>query len=455
MERLGYFALVALLFVRYSRIVEGYGSLRIPLLLLVFATFVAFAKGSIIRGLYHRLGGVLIALTFFVVLSVPFSVWPGGSAKFLTSQWFRTVIVFFLVVAYATTFQRIRTMVMSIAASFVIVGTRSVMSSSQRFGGTREGGQDHTFGNPNDLAMAMLLAIPLCLWLAMDKRSSMFVRFLFLAAVPVIAYPMSQTGSRMMLLCAGLLGLYFIYKLRGVARIAFVAGGLAIAVVAVATMPSTSLARLKTLIDGSAITGDSEAKLDDDAAQQAVESASLSSSGRLHLLRQSVTLALENPIFGVGVHMFSVAENDLAVKAGKRKGQWQVAHNSYTEVAAECGLLAFTAYVMFLAGGWKVYSFLEALTAEGHRDWQHYRLFAWVLKGVLIVYLICSFFLSVGYGDMMPTIIALGIGAQMAVRRDQMMLARASAPAPVEPAPLYGYGPEAVAYSTQTAVEGD
>lgn len=455
MERLGYYALVALLFIRYSRLLEGYHTLRIPMLLLGFVTLVALVRGSIIRGLYHRLGGVFLALTFFVVLSVPFSVWPGGSAAFLTNQWFRTVLVFFVVVSYATTFSRVRTMIATIAVSFVIIGAKSTIVSSTRFGGTRAGGTDYTFGNPNDFAMAMLSAIPLCLWMALDKRSSVVVRLFFLGSIPALVYPMSQTGSRMMLLCTALFGGYVLLKLRGPRRILFIGAAAAMSIVAVATMPKTSLARLMTLFDGSVVSGSASTATGDDAAQQAMESAALSSSGRFHLLQQSITLAIQNPLFGVGAHMFSVAENGLAVKAGKRRGHWQVAHNSYTEIAAECGLFAFAAYMMFLVGAWKLFSSFEKLRSDDHRDWIHYNLFGWAIKGVMFVYLICSFFLSVGYGDMMPTIVALGIGAQFAVRRDQMAAAQANVVEPVQPAPLYGYGPEAIAYSTQTAVEGD
>jgi O-antigen ligase len=50
---------------------------------------------------------------------------------------------------------------------------------------------------------------------------------------------------------------------------------------------------------------------------------------REHLLLQSISTALHNPIFGVGPGNFQVTT-----------GEWKVAHNSYTELAAEGGLPA-------------------------------------------------------------------------------------------------------------------
>lgn len=448
MERLGYWVFVVLIFVRYSRIVEQYYYLHIPMMLLLFATAVAVAKGSIFRVFSHRLGHVFLAMSFFMLLSVPFSVWPGGSFGFIKDNWLRTMLVFFLTFAYATTFARVRILIATIAASFAFVSVKSIVAGRQMAG--RAGAADYTFGNPNDLAMAMLLAIPLCLWVALDRKSSLLVRLGFLGAIPAMAFAMAGTGSRMMVLCTGIMGLYLLYKMRGVARLGLIAAGGLVVLLAVATMPATSLARITTLFSSSSA-GEIVAEGDRIAA-----SAQASSSGRLHLLKQSVILALDNPIFGVGIHMFSVAENTIAVEAGARRGHWQVAHNSYTEVAAECGFAAFVCYVAFLVGGWKTYTGFEKLKPDDHPEWKRFVLFGWVIKAFLVNYLVCSFFLSVGYQDTMPTLVALGVATQMIIRRDQMLAARRNRPQPVEaPAPIYGYGPEAVDYTTQPAAQGD
>jgi len=448
MERLGYWVFVVLVFVRYSRIIEQYWYLHIPMMLLLFATAVAVAKGSIFRVFSHRLGHVFLAMSFFMLLSVPFSVWPGGSFGFLKDNWIRTMLVFFLTFAYATTFARVRTIIATIAASFVFVAVKSRFAGREI--GGRSGAADYTFGNPNDMAMAMLLAIPLCLWIALDRKSSLMVRLGFLGTIPILVFAMSGTGSRMMVLCLGIMGLYLLYKVRGPARVALIAGGALTVGLAVATMPATSLARIMTLFSSS---GASEIVAEGD---RIAESASLSSSGRLHLLKQSVSLALDNPIFGVGIHMFSVAENSIAVEAGASRGRWQVAHNSYTEVAAECGLAAFVCYMYFLIGGWRTYSGFEKLKPDDHPEWKRLGVFGWTIKAFLVNYAVCSFFLSIGYDDLMPTIVGLGAATQLIVRRDQLLASRPTRPQPAaEPTPVYGYSPEAVDYTTQPAPQGD
>ncbi len=47
------------------------------------------------------------------------------------------------------------------------------------------------------------------------------------------------------------------------------------------------------------------------------------------LLKQSISMAFHHPLFGVGPGNFPVVT-----------GEWRVAHNSYTELAAEAGFPA-------------------------------------------------------------------------------------------------------------------
>ena len=54
-----------------------------------------------------------------------------------------------------------------------------------------------------------------------------------------------------------------------------------------------------------------------------------SAKQRQRLLAKSIMFTLQHPIFGVGLGMFVVAEDNDAHAGGRRKGSWQGTHNSY------------------------------------------------------------------------------------------------------------------------------
>ncbi len=458
MEKFGYYAFITVVFLRYSRVIESFEHLHIPRILLLVTLFIAVMNGRMLRGAYHRLGGLILALTALYTLSAPFSVWPGGSAGFLTDQWYRSALMFFVTVAYITSFARLRTLVVTIGLAFGVVGFRALGSE-----GMRTRGADQTFGNSNDLAFVMLFGIPLCVYIFTEKRLSIWLRGLGLIGIPMMAYPMSHTGSRMMLVVAVLLMLYTVWKSRGAARVAIIAGCLAVGVVAVATMPRTALMRLGTFFSADAMMGYEDPlndPLGEEVNEAALYSAVSSSYQRYHLLNQSLRLALENPLFGVGVGMFAVAENNLAVSEGDRRGSWQVAHNSYTEIACENGLIAFGVYLWILFAVWKGLTRFERIRPAEHPRWREWVKIGLIVKASWISYLTCSFFLSIGYQDFVPVIAAIVAGGDFVLKRDQLQLEReekgVEEPSPLQPAygEAYGYGADAVAYSANIKADG-
>ena len=467
MERLGYFTLLALLFCHFSRIVEPYWWLHIPRWLLLVTFGIALLQGRFLTGFYHRLGGLLLLLTTFFVFSAPFSVWPGGTVDFIVNDWVRNVLLFFIVASYITSFDRVRTIAATIGLGLGYVGVTSLLSGQQSRDAARVMGANVSFGNSNDFAMAMLTGIPLCLWIAADSRRPIWLRGLALAMAPAMAFSMLQTGSRMMLVVTGVLGLFLFWKSRGPVRIAMVAGGLAVGMAAVAVMPRTTLLRLGTLFSPTAMTAGADPLNDPNTGEvneQALNSAVDSTNHRLHLFKRSVVLAISNPIFGVGTKMFDVAENNLAQAEGKSRGSWQVAHNAYAEIAAENGIPAFIVFMLLILRAWQGLTRFEKLARDEHPRFMEWRFLSIMLKGAMLSYLACAMFLSIGYNEFLPLFAAMIVGADFALRRDQMLIARAeeAKKAPATPEPAYGYdygyayGPAAVSYSSDPAgAQGD
>jgi O-antigen ligase len=87
------------------------------------------------------------------------------------------------------------------------------------------------------------------------------------------------------------------------------------------TMPGHYMARLASIVTGNEV--------------DSMDNGSI--AARKGLLLESVKTALHNPLFGVGAGNFEVTA-----------GSWHVAHNSYTETAAEGGIPALVFFMLML-----------------------------------------------------------------------------------------------------------
>jgi O-antigen ligase len=79
-----------------------------------------------------------------------------------------------------------------------------------------------------------------------------------------------------------------------------------------------------------------------------------SESGRIEVWRRGIGYMLANPLFGVGVDQFGVAEGTMAPEAQRQQFglgfKWSAAHSSYVQIGAEIGafgLLSFVAMLWF------------------------------------------------------------------------------------------------------------
>ncbi len=63
------------------------------------------------------------------------------------------------------------------------------------------------------------------------------------------------------------------------------------------------------------------------------------------LLRQSIQMTFEHPIFGVGPGVFAAASWDERKRAGIGAGNAQVTHNTYTQISSETGIPGFFFFI--------------------------------------------------------------------------------------------------------------
>jgi len=107
-----------------------------------------------------------------------------------------------------------------------------------------------------------------------------------------------------------------------------------------------------------------------------------SAQARKFLFLRSIEVTEEHPLFGVGPGNFELVSGD-----------WHVAHNSFTQISSEGGILALILYVLIL-----VSAFRNIRTAKRFAQRQREVLpLARALRASLVGYVVGSCFLSVNY----------------------------------------------------------
>ncbi|MBI3680137.1 MAG: O-antigen ligase family protein [Acidobacteria bacterium] len=338
-ERLGFWLLCIFLFHCSSRILDFVlTGFHIPLVISVACLICLLAAGRFFSVFSSRIGMALIAYSIWLCLSLPGSVWRGGSFLLLTDQWAKSLLAFVLVsgllpsgrhTVKAIRVQAYGLLVAAVLAIWIGVEVQGRLMLPKGF-----------YGSPNEVATAMVLA---CIywWLLLNNpaHSRLGKAVALFGFVPVL-YVMLLTGSRagMVSLVCLLPFVFLRYSARG--RLALVSATLLGMLLATFVTPETLRKRFSSILAKVEITSDEE--------YDQMVSATGSSRQRLELLRASILLTLRHPILGVGVGNFSVAEDDMARGSGRHMGFWRGTHNTYTQISSEAGIPALIAFLACL-----------------------------------------------------------------------------------------------------------
>ena len=312
----------------------------------------------------------LLALAALVVLSIPVGLDPSASFDAFTDVFLKTVLVFLLMINVVTSFRRLRLMmeVTVLSGTFVaLISLSDFLQGKNLVGGYRAtGGVGGIFGNPNDLALALNVLLPLAIGLALS-RPSPFTKLVYGGCAALLAVTSVVTYSRAGFITMVVAGGFLLVKVARRSPVAWVFGALAAAAIVV-----SSPGRVFTLFQGSG--GDL--------------SAADSATARWNLVTRSIEVAGANPIrwtFGVGIGNFGI----VSIRD-------QVNHNAYLEVFNEVGLPAMICYTLFLFSVLRITGVIGARyrKARGHRQvW----LTATTIQTSLVAYAVGSSFASVAF----------------------------------------------------------
>ena len=146
--------------------------------------------------------GIALTLVGWSLLTLPLSVWPGGSARVLTDHYLKAVAFFLLLGAIVTTTDRLRTLMWTLTLCSVPLAVTAisnflagdVVSTGVRGFYRIVGYSGALTENPNDLALMLNLIIPLTGALAVLSRGP--IRMLAVAATLLSAVAVVLTFSR-------------------------------------------------------------------------------------------------------------------------------------------------------------------------------------------------------------------------------------------------------------------
>ncbi len=307
----------------------------------------------------------LILLLAQIWLTVPFSpVWRGGAFE-NALEFSKVAPIVIVMVLTVTSVRRLRRLLLIQIVSVAIIAAVALWKGHM-LGGRLEGALNGNYENPNDLAFSIVLTLPLCLVFFFTARNRL-LRVIWVLAMVVMIYAVFLTASRAGLICllvATAISLWE-FAIQGRRRylIPIVAGA---GILLWAYAGGGVRSRL-----GSTFYSNNPAE----------DSAYASTQARWDLLVQSLKVTAQHPLFGVGPGNFTVVS-----------GNWHVAHNSFTQMSSEGGVLAFLLFVSILWRGFRNIRNTKRLARVGESN-----LLARGFQASLAAFVVGSFFASESY----------------------------------------------------------
>jgi len=355
-------------------------------------------SGNLFRGLRDTVGWLWLGLIGWMCLTIPFSLWRGGSVGLLQDYATHSWIFFFLITAFAVSLKHCRWLMgVLIAADCLLLVDCAV--ASHLTDGRLDIPDSSFFANANDLSLQLVLAITQFLYLLF--QTGVLARVLAVVGISTALVYSLQTGSRGG--AVALLVLVAVILAVGSHKLLMTAVVLVAGIAAMVIVPSGMLHRISLL------TGDETATDSGDLA------AAGSRAQRLELLRQSVEFTIENPLFGVGPGQFAVAVNGEAEKVGKR-APWLGTHNSYTQISSECGIPAFLMYtgVVILC----LWSNLRIFRRSARQpQLAQLNALAFCAFCGCVVYAVSTFFFHIAYSSYLPQLAGMTVALRLGVDR--------------------------------------
>jgi O-antigen ligase len=385
---------------RFSEWVPGISSLPFAKLLLPLGVLALLTRKDVrrrLKALRAPQGKAFGAFLIVIILSIPTSLWMGGSFAAFIDYSKTAVPPIILFAAAAESLEELSWLLCAYVVAMICLG----VALKTGFGSVDSDGRVSisTTYDANDLAMIAVIGFTMASALIRDKRK--WLRLLGVVGVVMALVIIVVSTSR-----GGFIGL-----------------GVVVALGLLVYRNSLPRWGKWVLIPGLAIGGmfapasfwermQSLGHLHDDYN-------SSSETGRIAIWTRGLSYFAQRPITGVGFAAYPVAEGDwaLANRSGGDQGfKFSVSHNSIVQVAAELGLLGLISWFGMFIPTFTAAATARRLVARGRAP-PALRTMGDTLVLSLVGFFVAGFFLSAAYGIAATTLAAFGMAYWGIVRR--------------------------------------
>ncbi|HYE86553.1 MAG TPA: O-antigen ligase family protein [Vicinamibacterales bacterium] len=275
-----------------------------------------------------------IGLIGWAALTIPLSIWPGGSTEQLTDHLIKAVVFFWLIGTLVTSEARFKLFAWTLSICSIPLAVTAInnyragvfvthaTSAVQRIAGYVGG--SGLAGNPNDLALMLNLLLPVTGALFVISKSPA-VRLLTGAALLLSVAAVIATFSRAGFITLAVIGVLTVFAMVRRGAVVTALGIAFLAAVALAAVPQQYYGRLATITN---IEADPTG----------------SAQGRWNDFVLSVSYIRSHPITGAGL-----GQDLLALNAARGHDTWRSVHNAYLQAAVDLGVPGATLFVALLA----------------------------------------------------------------------------------------------------------
>ena len=367
----GYWVMVVFSFLYYFRpgdTIRGVGVLHPARITAVFAVMALLMGANKIR--LKQLPAeikIIFAMFGWMVLTIPFASWRGGSFQQVFFEFSKALIVTLTLIVTVTRKVELRRL-MLVQALGVALMTSAAVIANNRMQGRLAGVGDAMLSNPNDLAINVALNWPLCLLFLITVRG-MAAKLFWAVSMLVMIYALIETYSRAGFLALIVAIVFCLWEFGIRRKKVYVLGVAFVCLMAtVAVAPGNYIARLETLL-GKFQEGDYDRG---------------SAEARYELLIQSLKVTATHPVFGVGPGNFP-----------SYTGLWRVTHNTYTQFSSECGIPVLLLFLLLMRRVFLNLRYLRKVPRSP--DTEELHLYTSALMASFGAYLLGAFFSSTGY----------------------------------------------------------
>jgi probable O-glycosylation ligase (exosortase A-associated) len=307
-------------------------------------------------------------------------------------EYVKIVAVALFTTAIVTTRERLRVILWIVALSFAFFGVKSGLMGLANGGQAIIRGPGGMLADNNDFSLALSMGVPMLFYLGWSERRKE-IRKVFFFSLPLTVITVGLTRSRGgFLSVAGAIGM-LVWRSKN--RLAGILAGFVVAVVALVMAPAEYKERLLTMLE---------------------PSKEGSAASRLRAWGIATRMALDNPVFGVGMYKFRQHYSQYSLTSTEGE-HIIVAHSSYFQIWAECGTPALLLYFSLILG-----SFVTCWRVRAEARRRYYS--SWIInyanmfEASLVAFVIGSAFLNRAHFDLFYHWVALVMAFGLIARRE-------------------------------------